>query len=62
VIGKDKETKKFIEIIVTATKLKNFKAVKVTKPDIISRLSVYWLDDTKSFDNARALAEEMNKR
>lgn len=62
VVGKDKETNKFIEIIVSASRLKNFKVVKVTKPDIISRLSSYWNSDNESLDRAKKLADEMNTR
>jgi hypothetical protein len=62
VIGKDKETNKFIEIVVSASKLKNFKSTKVTKPDIISRLSSYWQDNSKSLDIVDKLAQEMNER
>jgi hypothetical protein len=62
VIGKDKETGKFIEIIINHKKLTDFKAVKVTKPDIISRMSNYWHDDIKSKELAEELSREMNKR
>jgi phage FluMu protein Com len=62
VIGKDKATNKFIEIVLSASRLKNFKSSKVTKPDIISRLSSYWQDDNKSLDNVDGLAQEMNRR
>lgn len=62
VIGKDRETNKFIKIVISASRLKNFKSAKVTKPDIISRLSSYWQDGEKSLDNVDGLAQEMNQR
>ncbi|MBI3218677.1 MAG: hypothetical protein HYZ44_04135 [Bacteroidetes bacterium] len=62
VIGKDKETNKFIEIIVSEKKLTNFKAVKVTKPDIMSRFSNHWNNNPDSVEQMHKMAEEMNKR
>ncbi|NOS91899.1 MAG: hypothetical protein HOP30_08250 [Cyclobacteriaceae bacterium] len=62
VIGKDKETNKFIEIIVSEKKLNNFKVVKVSKPDIISRFSNHWNNNPDNVQQMLKMADEMNKR
>ncbi len=61
VIGKDKETKKFIEIIVSYKKLGNFRVDKTSKPDIMSRLSGYFDDSEESKKLTESLKESFKK-
>ncbi|MCE2997456.1 MAG: hypothetical protein ACK5RG_12605 [Cyclobacteriaceae bacterium] len=62
VIGKDRETNKFMEIIVNEKRLSAYKVVKVTKPDIISRFCNHWNNNPDSVEAMLKMADEMNRR
>lgn len=62
VVGKDFETNKFIEIVLSLNKLDHFKIEKVTKSDLKSRLNQFWSDDQRSIDRANELIEYCNNK
>lgn len=61
VVGKDFETKKFIEIIINRKCLTNFRVEKVTKVDLISRFIKYYDESEECKNELIEMATYLNK-
>jgi hypothetical protein len=61
VVGKAKDNKRYIKIIITRKKLINFRIEKVTKPDLISKFSGYWDNSALTKNNIEELIKSIEK-